>query len=72
MSIKINVEEGDVHGEYHPHDGTTEIYLAGHMTIYGLIDTLIHEAMHEAIDWGMGELESTEKQDHYIIPRLCF
>jgi len=72
MSIKINVEESEVHGEFHPHDGTTEIYLAGHMTIWGLIDTLVHEALHEAIDNSMDDTETTEKQDHYIIPRLCF
>ena len=70
--MRINVEESEVHGEFHPHDGTTEIYLAGHMTIWGLIDTLVHEALHEAIDNSMDDTETTEKQDHYIIPRLCF
>ena len=72
MSIRINIEESEVHGEFHPHDGTTDIYLAGHMTEWGLIDTLIHEALHEAIDICMDDKESTEKQDHFIIPRLCF
>jgi hypothetical protein len=70
--MRIKVEESDVHGEFHPHDGTTEIYLGGHMTIWGLLDTIIHESLHEAIDNCMEDSETTEKQDHYIIPRLCF
>lgn len=69
--IRFHSEEGeDAHGEFYSHDGTTEIYLGGHLTEWGLYDTLIHEALHEAIEECIDN--TTEKQDHHIIQRLCF
>jgi len=71
--LRIHVEEGDdVHAEYHSHDGTIEIWLQGHLTEFGLYDTLIHEQLHQAIEENSDPHITTEKQDHYIIQRLCF
>ena len=70
--MRIHPEENeDAHGEYISHDGSIEIWLGGHLTIYGLLDTLIHEAMHQAIEEN-AEADTTEKQDHWVIQRLCF
>lgn len=55
-------------GEYTPHDGSILINLSSMENREAFIVTLIHEALHKAID-ETGEL-TTEKQDHYIIPQL--
>jgi hypothetical protein len=70
--IHFHTGEGDdVHGEYHSYDGVIEVYLGGHMTLYGLFDTIIHEQLHEAIEENSPD-PTTEKQDHWVIQRLCF
>ncbi len=70
--MRIHLEEGDeAHAEFHTHDGTTEIWLGGHLTIWGLFDTLVHEGLHEAIEDNT-DTPTTEKQDHWVIQRLCF
>ena len=70
--MRIQVEEGDeAYAEFHTHDGTTELWLGGHLTIWGLFDTLIHEGLHEAIEDNTYQ-PTTEKQDHWVIQRLCF
>ena len=69
--MRIHVEENEeALGEYHIHDGSTEIWLGGHLTIWGLFDTLVHEALHQAIEESVEN--TTEKQDHWAIQRLCF
>lgn len=73
--MRIHVEEGeDSFAEYHPHDGTTEWWLGGHLTEWDLTGTEVHEELHRVIDEAIGDdgIETTEKQDHYIIQRLCF
>lgn len=73
MNIRFHPEEGEeAFGEFSIHDGIIDVYLGGHRTIWGLYDTLIHEQLHEAIDWATGDDETTEKQDHWIMQRLCF
>jgi hypothetical protein len=68
---RFHTEESDeALGEYYSYDGTTEIYLGGHLTEWGLYDTLIHEALHEAIEECIDD--TTEKQDHWAIQRICF
>ena len=70
--MRIHVDESDdAHGEYHSHDGTIEVWLGGHLTVWGLFDPLIHESLHQAIEENC-ERETTEKQDHWVIQRLCF
>jgi len=70
--MRIHIDESeDAHGEYHSHDGTTEIWLGGHLTIWGLFDTLVHESLHQAIEENSDQ-DTTEKQDHWVIQRLCF
>jgi hypothetical protein len=70
--VHFNIAEGDefLLGEYHSHDGSIEIWLEGHLTEWGLYDTLIHEALHKAIEEACDN--TTEKQDHWAIQRLCF
>lgn len=71
-NIHFHIGEGDdVHGEYHPHDGIIEIYLGGHLSEHGLLDTLTHELLHQAIEENCPDV-TTEKQDHWIMQRLCF
>ena len=55
-------------GEYTPHDGSILINLASMENRDAFMVTLIHEVLHRAID-ETGE-NTTEKQDHYIIPQL--
>ena len=57
-------------GEYWSHDGTVTINLALIDSPYELISTILHEELHRCIE-ETGEVTS-EKQDHYIIPRLLF
>ena len=57
-------------GEYWSHDGTVIINLANVDSIYELISTILHEELHRCIE-ETGQVTS-EKQDHYIIPRLLF
>ncbi len=70
-NIHFHSESNDeAHGEYTPHDGIIDVYLAGHMTIWGLLDTLNHEFLHQAIEES-GQV-TTEKQDHWMIQQLGF
>ena len=55
-------------GEYTPHDGTVLINLNSMENGDAFIVTLTHEILHKMIDES-GE-DTTEKQDHYIIPQL--
>jgi hypothetical protein len=64
-------DNDDSHAEYYPYDGTISIWLGGHLTIWDLIGTIIHEQLHRVIEENCPEV-TTEKQDHYIIQRLCF
>ena len=57
-------------GEYWSHDGTVTINLALIDSPYELISVILHEELHRCIE-ETGEVTS-EKQDHYIIPRLLF
>lgn len=57
-------------GEYWSHDGTVIINLANVDSIYELISTILHEELHRCIE-ETGQVTS-EKQDHYIIPRMLF
>lgn len=69
--IRFHTEEGDdAFGAFNTHDGITDVWLGGHLTEWGLYDTLIHESLHEAIEDCVAG--TTEKQDHFIIQRLCF
>ncbi len=72
-SMHYNIEDNDdAQGEYYSQDGSTVIHLAGQLTLWGLYDTLIHESLHEQIEENSDPDVTTEKQDHYIIQRLCF
>ena len=55
-------------GEYTPHDGSILLNLASMESREVFMVTLIHEILHAAID-DTGE-NTTEKQDHWVIPRL--
>ena len=63
-------KEQEISGEYWTHDGIIVINLALIDSPYELISTLLHEELHRCIEES-GEITS-EKQDHYIIPRLLF
>jgi len=63
-------KEQEISGEYWTHDGIIVINLALIDSPYELISTLLHEELHRCIEEA-GEV-TTEKQDHYIIPRLLF
>ena len=66
------IEEGDgVHGEYYPHDGEITIWLGGHTTYWGLIDTIVHEILHQAIEENCPDA-TTEKQAHWASQKICF
>ncbi len=70
MHFHVDAGEEFLLGEYHSHDGTIEIWLGEHLTEWGLIDTIIHEALHKAIEEACEN--TTEKGDHWAIQRLCF
>jgi hypothetical protein len=70
MHFHVDAGEEFLLGEYHSHDGTIEIWLGDHLTEWGLIDTIIHEALHKAIEEACEN--TTEKGDHWAIQRLCF
>lgn len=55
-------------GEYYPHDGTILINLNSMENGEAFIVTLTHEVLHKLIE-ETGE-ETTEKEDHWVIPRL--
>lgn len=70
--MRFHVEDNDdAFGEYHSHDGTVDIWLGGHMTEFGLYDTILHEELHRIIEENC-PCPTTEKQDHWVIQRLCF
>ena len=68
--IEPDQETDCTFGEYWSHDGTVTINLALIDSPYELISTILHEELHRCIE-ETGEVTS-EKQDHYIIPRLLF
>lgn len=68
--MHITIDDDEDFGEYYSHDGTTVLHLKPHLTIWGIYDTLIHEALHKAIE--ETDTMTSEKQDHFIIQRLCF
>ena len=63
-------KEQEISGEYWTHDGIIVINLALIDSPYELISTLLHEELHRCIE--EADEITTEKQDHYIIPRLLF
>ena len=70
--MHFTVEDNDeAFGEYFSHDGSMVIHLGGHLTLWGLFDTIIHESLHQSIEENCPD-NTSEKQDHYIIQRLCF
>jgi len=67
----IAEELGDldcIYGEFYETDGTYVINLAKVDSIHTLIGTLDPEEIHLAIN-ETGQ-QTTEKQDHYVIPKL--
>jgi len=57
-------------GEWHMYDGQIIVNLAMIDAPEELIITIVHEVLHDLIDWAVYPQETTEKQDHYIIPRM--
>ena len=55
-------------GEYYPHDGTILINLNSMESGEAFMVTLEHEILHKLIE-ETGE-DTTEKQDHFIIPLM--
>jgi hypothetical protein len=73
--LRFHLEDNDeVHAEYHPALGIIDCYLSGHLTEWDLYGTEVHEELHRVIDEAVGAdgLETTEKQDHWVIQRICF
>jgi hypothetical protein len=73
----VHIEPGDSDesmAEFYPYDGSTTWWLGGHLTEWDLTGTEVHEEMHRIIEECLGNdgIETTEKQDHWIIQRLCF
>jgi len=64
--------DDESHGEFYSHDGSTTIWLGGLLTIWDLIGILVHESLHDVLEQASDPDETSEKQDHYIIQRLCF
>ena len=57
-------------GEWYPHDGQIIINLSLIDSPEEVMITIIHEVLHDQIDWAVAPYETKEKQDHYIIPRM--
>ena len=67
----IDIEKNDldcVFGEFYESDGTYMINCANIDSPYALIGTILHEELHVLIS--ETGYQTTEKQDHFIIPRL--
>lgn len=67
----IDTEKTDmdcVFGEFYESDGTIMINCAAIDSPFALIGTILHEELHALIS-ETGH-NTTEKQDHFIIPRL--
>ena len=62
-----NCKYSDVHGEYHDYDGAIVVNLFQQDAILA-IHTIIHEVLHKAIS--ESGIETTEENDHFIIPHL--
>lgn len=58
------------YGEWHEHDGTIIINLAQMDSPEELMVTIVHEVLHDLLDWGVYPESTTEKQDHWVIPVL--
>lgn len=58
------------YGEYHDHDGTIIINLLHVDSIETIIATILHEHLHELIDWAVYPDSTKPEQDHFIMPRL--
>lgn len=71
--MQFHVGSNDnAHAEFHPHDGSTDIYLGDILTLWDLIATIVHEELHRVIDEAVHPDETTESQDHWAIQRICF
>ena len=57
-------------GEWYDYDGAIIINLANIDSPEEFITVIMHEELHEYIDWGVYPHVTTEKQDHWIIPRM--
>ena len=57
-------------GNYYSYDGHIEINLAMMDSPEEVMVTIIHEELHAFIKWATDPLETTEDQDHFIIPRM--
>ena len=57
-------------GEWFEHDGHIVINLAMMDSPEEFEITVIHEQLHDLIDWAMYPDVTTEKQDHWVIPRM--
>lgn len=57
-----------VYGEYSEHDDQVTINLAKMDSLLTVIITILHEELHQEI--ARTGTVTTEKQDHYIIPRM--
>jgi len=73
MTLKLEENE-EVDAEFHSHIGEIDYFLPNILTEYTLDGLFIHEELHRIIDEIVTTdgFETTEKQDHYIIQRLCF
>lgn len=67
----FHVEDHDEsHAEYDTVNGCIDVWLGSFFDIWSLVGTLIHEDIHYVL--GESGLNTTEKQDHYIMKLLLF
>ena len=57
-------------GEWYDYDGHITINCALIDSPEEFMTTVIHEVFHDLIDWGVYPYTTTEKQDHWVIPRM--
>lgn len=68
--IDKDTEFSCVSGEFYPYDGTITINLAKIDSVWEYVNTEVHEWIHKLIE--ETGTETSEDQDHYIIPKLLF
>lgn len=73
MTIKLE-EDNEVDAEFHSHNGEIDYFMGNILTEWTFDGLQVHEELHRIIDEiaTVDGFETTEKQDHYIIQRLCF
>jgi len=73
VNIVFHTEENeDSYAEFDEVNDYIEVWLGNFYDIWTLLGTIIHEVIHQEIDRAMYPYETTEKQDHYIMPRILF